>query len=82
MGPIKRIALGVVAVLAVVGVVAAWPNLELILTIAAAVLVVGFYAVAVIWTDRRRRRGEEASTADPNTMVPPMQGWSSGGGMF
>ena len=80
MGRIQQIALGVVAVLAVVGVVAAWPNLELILTLGAAALVVAFYTFVVIWSDRRRRRGEEASTFDPNTTAPT-HGWH-GGGMF
>lgn len=80
MSRIKQIVLGVVAALAVLGVVAAWPNVELILTLGAAVLVIGFYTFAVSWTDRRRRRGEEASTASANNIVPPISGGHGFGG--
>lgn len=54
-----------------------WPNLEAVLTVGGVVLVLGGYLGALTWTRRRRRRGEEASTAGARTS--PMGGWGGPG---
>lgn len=76
MKVLKPATVAVVVALVVYGVVALWPNLELILTLGAAVLVIGGYIAAITWSDRRRRRGEEASTAEPTAV--PFHGWHGG----
>ena len=74
---LKYITLGAVLVLLLVGAVLLWPDVEAILTLGAADLLAGGYVSAYTWSQRRRRRGEEASTEPRGTI--PFTGWRSGG---
>lgn len=76
----KRIVGAGALVLLALGAVALWPNVEAILTLGAAVLLVAGYMSMYSWSQRRRRRGEEASTSEPKTV--PFTGWRGGGAPF
>lgn len=77
----KWIIRAVVFALVLLGAVALWPNVEAILTLGAAVVLVVGYVSAYTWSQRRRRRGEEASTFEPGGTIP-FTGWPGGGPGF